>query len=301
MKTIIVHGGTGSFKSDKDFDEHRRGVEEAVIHGYSTLEERNSSEEAVIAAVSKMEENPTFNCGRGSVLNYNGQIEMDAAIMDNNLNAGAVSGLKRILHPIMVARAVMEQTDHVLLAGAELEEFVKVLEFPRDDTLVVPHRYQQWKAELERIERGEKTRFGKSISLARKAKEYHSTCGAVAIDDHGRMVAGTSTGGMSMKSFGRVGDTPIIGAGTYADSFGAVSATGHGEKIMKLTLSRMVAFFMEQYPAQKAVDIALDRARYSECECGLIAIDRYGNIGIGYTSKDMSWAFIREDHSPVIF
>ncbi|HCO69854.1 MAG TPA: L-asparaginase, partial [Mesotoga infera] len=166
MKTIIVHGGTGSFKSDKDFDEHRRGVEEAVIHGYSILEERNSSEEAVIAAVSKMEENPTFNCGRGSVLNYNGQIEMDAAIMDNNLNAGAVSGLKRVLHPIEVARAVMEQTDHVLLAGAGLEELVKVLEFPRDDALVVPHRYQQWKAELERIERGEKTRFGKSISLA---------------------------------------------------------------------------------------------------------------------------------------
>ena len=104
-----------------------------------------------------------------------------------------------------------------------------------------------------------------------------------------------------MKSFGRVGDTPIIGAGTYADSFGAVSATGHGEKIMKLTLSRLVAFFMEQYPAQKAVDIALERARYSECECGLIAIDRYGNIGIGHTSKDMSWAIMKDGHPPLIF
>ena len=301
MKAIIVHGGTGSFKSVTDADEHRRGIEEAVRQGFLTLEKINSAEEAVVTAVSVMEEDPTFNCGRGSVLTYRGDIEMDAAIMDNNLNAGAVSGLKRILHPITVARAVMEQTDHVLLAGAELEEFVTVLGFPREDNLIVPKRHLQWKEELEKIVRGEKTRFGKSVKLAKKAEEYHSTCGAVAIDDHGRMAAGTSTGGMMMKSFGRVGDSPIIGAGTYADSFGAVSATGHGEKIMKLTLSRLVAFFMEQYPAQKSVDIALERARYFDCECGLIALDRYGNIGIGHTSKDMSWAFIKDGHAPVIF
>ncbi|MEQ8158963.1 MAG: isoaspartyl peptidase/L-asparaginase [Mesotoga sp.] len=301
MKAIVVHGGAGSFESEEDHRNHKRGISEALEAGFSMLDRRKSSIEGVVAAVKKMEEDPAFNCGKGSVLNLKGEVEMDAAIMDSELNAGAVSGLKRILHPIEVARAVMEQTDNVLLSGQEVEEFIRIMGFPREENLVVPTRQMQWQRNMEKIERGENLRFSRTIALARKTPGYYSTSGAVAIDDNGKMAAATSTGGIVMKTFGRVGDTPVIGAGTYANNFGAVSATGHGEKIIKLTLCRLVAFFMEQYPAQKAVDLALERAKYIDCECGLIAIDRYANIGIGYTTRDMSWAYAREGHKPVTF
>jgi beta-aspartyl-peptidase (threonine type) len=301
LKAILIHGGAGSFKSEEDYRNHRNGLREAIERGYTILLDKNSALEGVIGAIKLMEEDPTFNCGRGSVLTLKGNIEMDAAIMDSYLNAGAVTGIKDVLHPIEVARAVMEQTDHVLLSGEGLEEFVRVMGFQREKDLVVPHRLKQWEENTAKAKSGELKRFGRAAEIAARSGCYYSTVGAVAIDDSGKIVAATSTGGMTMKVFGRIGDSPIFGAGTYADQYGAISATGHGEKIMKLTLCRLVGFYMEKYPAQKAVDLAIEKARYSDCECGLIALDRFGNIGIGYTAKDMSWAYIKEGKEAVVF
>ncbi len=301
MKALLIHGGSGSFNSPEEYSNHRKGVREAVESGFSVLAGKRSALEGVLSAIKLMEENPTFNCGRGSVLTLKGTIEMDAAIMDSDLNAGAVAGLKDVLHPIEVAKSIMEQTDHVLLSGEGLEEFVKIMGFQRDKDLLVPHRLKQWEENTAKSKNGELKRFGRAAEIAARSGCYYSTVGAVAIDDTGKLVAATSTGGMTMKAFGRIGDCPILGAGTYANNYGAISATGHGEKIMKLTLCRLVGFYMERYPAQKAVDLAIEEARCFDCECGLIALDRFGNIGIGYTAKDMSWAYIKEGKEAVVF
>ena len=293
MKAIVLHGGAGKFPDESDLVSHSAGIGIALDNGYKSLTETGNALEAVIAAVKSMEEQPTFNCGRGSVLNVNGEVEMDAAIMCSDLRAGAIANVRDILHPIEAARLVMEKTDHVLLGGDGLEEFVKAMGIPREKDLIVPKRKKQWEDNLEKIKNGEFTDFKKLNSLIDRYRllpkeEYYSTVGAVAIDDNDQIVAATSTGGISMKIFGRIGDTPLIGCGTYADKFGAASATGQGEKIMKLTLCRLAVAYMETMTAQEAIEKALARAREIDCDCGLIGIDFRGTIGKGNTSNNMS-------------
>lgn len=296
MKALILHGGAGTFRDEKEYNGHSLGIRKALNRGKSVLDDTGSSLETVIESIKVMEEDPTFDCGRGSHLDIHGQIGLDASIMDNELNAGGIAGLKDVLHPIEVARLVMEKTDHVLLAGEGLEEFLDLMEVPRCKDLITPEIMERWENELQRLVKGEAEFFPsarKYYELLRKKKQtYYSTVGAVAIDDSGKLVAGTSTGGAWLRMFGRVGDTPLIGSGTYADKFGGVSLTGHGERIIKLSLARMTVHFMKNHPAQEAIDMAIGLAKETDCECGIIGIDRQGSIGVGYTAKDMSWACI---------
>lgn len=299
MRALILHGGAGTFRDEKEYAGHRVGIRKALEKGKEVLGTTDSSLETVIESIKVMEEDPTFDCGRGSHLDIHGQIQMDASIMDNELNAGAATGLRDVLHPIEIAKMVMEKTDHVLLAGAGLEEFLDFMKVSRCDDLITPEIKKRWKDELAKLEKGEAEFFPSTKKyyeiLKKKKQNYYSTVGAVAIDDSGKLVAGTSTGGAWLRMFGRVGDSPIIGSGTYADKYGGVSLTGHGEKIIKLSLARMAVHFMKEHSAQEAINRAIEMAKEIDCECGIIGIDRNGDIGVGYTSKDMSWAYIDKE------
>ena len=187
MKALVLHGGAGTFRDEREFTGHREGIRKALRRGKEVLLDGNSSIDAIIAAIKVMEEDPIFDCGRGSHLDIHGKIHMDASIMDSGLNAGAVAGLKDVLHPIEVARLVMEKTDHVLLAGDGLEEFLDFMKVPRCDELITPELLQRWNDELHKLEKGETEFFpgvAKYYELFKKNKTtYYSTVGAVAMDD----------------------------------------------------------------------------------------------------------------------
>jgi beta-aspartyl-peptidase (threonine type) len=287
---IIVHGGAGRITNKAG---HRRGVSRAARAGHRILCQGGSALDAVIGAVALMEDDPTFNCGTGSVLSIGGRIEMDAAVMLDDLSCGAVAAIERVRNPILVARKVMEETDHVLLVGRGALRFARRMGFRPHDPATEKRRRQREQT-LRQLKFGREGRY-----LPRLAAQMHGeklgTVGAVAMDANGRIAAATSTGGMRLHQDGRVGDTPIIGAGTYADGHGGVSATGHGEKIIKLVLAARTADLMAKMPAQKAVDRAIQLATRGGCECGLIALDHRGNVGFGFNSQVMSYAYMAKN------
>src|SRR5580692_2311366 len=234
MFGIAIHGGAGTLpRAEMSGDaerNYRTGLAEAIDAGYAVLKDGGTSLDAVTVAVVVLEDNPLFNAGRGSVFTLDGRNEMDASIMEGRtLKAGAVCGLTRIRNPVGLARAVMERSEHVMLAGAGAEEFAasQGISFVPKSYFHTPERWQQ----LERIRAGEFGLSGHTIS-------HVGTVGAVALDSFGHLAAATSTGGMTGKRFQRVGDSPIIGAGTYADDRScAVSATGHGEVFIRAAVA----------------------------------------------------------------
>lgn len=249
---IVVHGGCGTV-DESSIPNRLDGVRAAAEAGWAIVRTGGTAIDAVEAAIVILENNPLFNAGTGSTLNRDGRIETDAAIMDGaTLAAGGIAGVTGILNPIRLARRVMDDSAHVLLIGRGAERFALTQGFKRCscEQLLVPYRGQEW-------------------------KEEHGTVGATACDQRGQLAAATSTGGSFNKMSGRVGDAPLIGCGTYANDRVAVSCTGNGEHIIRMTLARLAAFLHEKMDdAQKACDAALQQLTDRlDGEAGLIAID----------------------------
>ena len=296
MYAIIVHGGAGNIRS-KDPERIEIGIKKAVEAGLDVLKKDGRSIDAVEAAVKVLEDDPTFNAGTGAVLTFDGEVEMDAAIAYGpNLDFGAVAGVKNIRHPISLAKKVMEKTDHVLLAGNGANDFAKLMGFePHDPT--TQERKKQWEKYRKQFINGDYKDWPKLRKLFQEHPEFlHGTVGAVAVDSHGETAAATSTGGVFLKFLGRVGDTPIPGAGTYATPNGAASSTGLGEGMMRVLITKVAADFLrmglDAPHAAEAVMNYLDNTVGTEA--GIIMVDRHGEIGFAHNTPDMPYAYFKE-------
>uniref|UniRef100_A0A1B0CWE4 Isoaspartyl peptidase/l-asparaginase n=1 Tax=Lutzomyia longipalpis TaxID=7200 RepID=A0A1B0CWE4_LUTLO len=295
---ILVHGGAGDIPDSRDQGKHD-GVRQAARIGYSVLRETNSALDAVEAAVKSMEVDENFNAGYGSVLTLNETVEMEASIMRGaDLATGCVTLLRDIKHPISLARMVMEKTPHNFLGGEGAMDFareqgVEILSPPGQ--LVTEHAKRALESFKKQQNLGNsqpgKTEIGHEAPVPGEV----GTVGAVAIDTAGRIAVATSTGGITGKYVGRIGDTPLLGCGTFADDrFGGVSTTGHGESIMKFVLAKdiinRIAF--QGVTAQQATEEAVkEMTKVTGGTAGAITIDKDGNIGIYFSSKKMSWAY----------
>jgi len=302
MKNIAlaIHGGAGTILRSQMTPglehEYRNGLENALKAGWSVLTGGGSSVDAVEAAVTSLEDFPLFNAGRGSVFTHEGMQEMDAAIMDGTkLKAGAVTFVRNIKNPVKLARLVMEETDHILLAGEGANQFAvdQGIKTEPDEYFFTEHRWLQLQeARASGVVQLDHTVAGKPIG----------TVGAVACDARGELAAATSTGGMTNKKFGRIGDTPLIGAGTYADDACAVSCTGHGEYFM----IGVTAFDVAARMRYKGLDLsgaaaeAIDHVTALAGEGGLIAVDRNGNVALPFNSEGMYRAWMTADGIPHI-
>lgn len=282
MRKVIVHGGAGTFsQSNHDISEYTEGVETAALAGYEALESGNALD-AVVAAVCSLEDNPLFNAGTGSVLNIEGEVETDAMVMFRGA-MGAVAALQHMKNPIKVARLVMERTDHAFLVGEGAYQFAR--NYFDDFDPVVEERKQKFEELKRKFLQGD-TRWKRNVSLF----QSHGTVGAVASD--GELAAGTSTGGIWLKLKGRVGDSPLIGCGTYAGEQGAISATGIGENIMRSVFAKSVHDLLPQVPLCQALQNALCHSP----ETGAIAIDAAGTIEHAFNTEQMAWASCDEGH-----
>ncbi len=286
---IAVHGGAGTIpQSDMTparEQAYRLGLEDALKRGHAILKEGGSSLDAVEAAVRVLEDCPQFNAGKGSVFNADGQHEMDASIMEGHkLRAGAVAGVNNVRNPVGLARLVMDKSPHVLISGMGAFEFAhqeKVL-LEDDQYFFDQFRYDQWM----------KTKGTDQYQLDHSDGEHKfGTVGAVALDQHGHLAGATSTGGMTNKRFQRIGDSPLIGAGTYAnDSTCAISCTGHGESFIRAVAAYDVSALMEYkgLSLQEAVRVVVhDKLPLLDGDGGLIAIDRNGNIVLDFNCSGM--------------
>ena len=295
MTPIIVHGGAGNITAKVA---HRKGVRRAALAGHALLQEGGSALDAVVRAVVIMEDDPAFNCGTGSALSLDGRTEMDAAVMLDDRNCGAVAAIERVKNPVLIARRVMEQTDHVILVGPKAVRFARQMGFKSYDGVTEQRKRQRWEL-IQKIKSGEKQRyFNKLASFIEE--DHDDTVGAIAMDRRGRIAVAASTGGIVLHLPGRVGDTAVFGTGTYADERGGVLATGHGEGIIKLIWAFRTAEFMERLSAQKAVDQAILLAKKKGCRGGLIAMDRRGQMGFGFNTPAMSYAYV-SDTDVVVF
>ena len=309
---FVIHGGAGVIRRGDLTPEKERAyrakLEEAVLAGYKALQSGKTSLDAVQIAINLLEDSPLFNAGKGAVFTADGKNELDASIMDGKtLNAGAVAGLHHIKNPITLARAVMEKSPHVMMFGDGAELFAKEQKIE-----LVPASYfftqERWdalqeiiKQEKEKQKQGEK----KVSEVNRREEPYNKfgTVGAAALDKDGNLAAGTSTGGMTYKKYGRVGDAPVIGAGTYANnSTCAVSATGWGEYFIRLGVARDITALMEYraMTVQEAVDLEMNKVKNLGGDGGVIAIDKYGNMGISFNTEGMYRAYINNDGKPIV-
>lgn len=297
---LAIHGGAGTILRSQMTPglehEYRNGLENALKAGWSVLTGGGTSVDAVEAAVTSLEDFPLFNAGRGSVFTHEGMQEMDAAIMDGSkLKAGAVTFVRNIKNPVKLARLVMEETDHILLAGEGANQFAvdQGIKTEPDEYFFTEHRWLQLQeARASGVVQLDHTVTGKPIG----------TVGAVACDARGELAAATSTGGMTNKKFGRIGDTPLIGAGTYADDACAVSCTGHGEYFMIGVTAFDVAARMKYKGLELsgAAAEAIDHVTALAGEGGLIAVDRNGNVALPFNSEGMYRAWMTADGIPHI-
>ncbi len=270
------------------------GVRQAATKGFRLLEEGSSAIQAVEAAVIEMEDNPVFNAGRGSTLNLAGDVEADAGIMDGKTRRGAgVALLRHVKNPVSLARVVMEKTDHALIAGSNAEKLGEAFGLPKGD-LKHPERVRQWKQARRELERGALGDFSRNLKLIRsKGPNFlGDTVGALAIDEDGNLAAADSTGGVSLKLPGRIGDSPILGAGLYADNtLGAATATGFGEIAMRLVVSKSACDAMRALTAQQAASQTVKKAtKLAGRGLGIIAIDRKGRYGVAHNTPHLCWA-----------
>jgi len=291
---LAIHGGAGTIErsnmTPEREREYRTGLERALKAGYEILKRGGSSLDATEAAVRALEDDPHFNAGKGSVFTSAGTNEMDAAIMDGKtLAAGAVASLKHIKNPINLARLVMEKSGHVMMDCEGAEAFAK-----ENGLELMDQKYfftqERWDA-LQKIKAAEKSRTsGSGEKLLITGQDRHGTVGSVALDQNGNLAAATSTGGTTNKRPGRVGDSPVIGAGTYANNATcAVSATGDGEYFIRATVARDVSALMEYrgMSLKEAAQTALDNAAKLGGTGGLIAIDHEGNMTLPFNTAGM--------------
>ena len=287
---VIVHGGAWSIP-DKYVDVHVNGVHHAIAKVYPELLNGMPALDAVEAAVRILEEDPTFDAGRGAFLNAVGEIELDAMIMDGaTLNFGALIAVQNILHPISVARRVMEDTEHCILAGTGAQQFARQIGIPEIDP-----RELLTRRELEFYQQIKNDPTFKTKNPFEATPK--GTVGAVALDKGGNLAAATSTGGTPRKLPGRVGDAPLVGAGTYADNrTGAASATGWGESIMKVLLSKTACDLLLNYPAMTAAEKSIEVLKQRVNGWGgIILIDREGNYGFTHNTEKMAFAYVKNE------
>ncbi|XP_068613135.1 isoaspartyl peptidase/L-asparaginase-like [Brachionichthys hirsutus] len=288
---IVVHGGARAVP-DELAKVSVDGVKDAARDGFAVLKRGGSAVDAVEAAVRTMEDNSVFNAGHGAVLNADGEVELDAIIMDGRtLSSGAVSSVENIANPVSLARAVMEKTDHVILTSRGANQFAESIGVSTvpTDSLVTEFERKEW----------EKCKtFVTGVKEEINTQWAHDTVGAVAVDCVGNVACATSTGGIRNKMAGRVGDAPIIGCGGFADNFsGAVSCTGHGESILKVTLARLILFHVEQgksvaESSQLALQYMADRVHGAG---GCIVVSPSGQWTATFTTKRMAWAAVDRD------
>ena len=284
---IAIHGGAGVARgiTPQGAKRYKAGLERALLAGYSLLKEGGSSLDAVTAAVVELEDDPLFNAGRGATYNADERHELDASIMEGaTLRAGAVAAVSRIRNPVLAARAVMEHSPHVLLAGRGAEAFAR----------------QQGLKMVKESYFGTRRRL---IALRKGLLRHHGTVGAAALDAHGNLAAATSTGGYTGKLAGRVGDSPLIGAGNYADNATcAVSGTGLGEAFIRVALAHEVCARMRLRgePLARAAAAALRQIARVGGDGGLVAVDRRGNIAMPFNSEGMFRACIGREGRRIV-
>ena len=297
---LVVHGGAGTIDrsnmTPEREREYRAGLERALTTGYEILKRGGSSLDATEAAVRVLEDDPHFNAGKGAVFTSAGTNELDAAVMDGKtLKAGAVAAIKHIKNPVSLARLTMEKSGHVMMDGEGAEAFAQ----QNGVELLPDQKYfytqERWDA-LQKIKTAEKHRTGhagKAVVIT--DQDRHGTVGAVALDQNGDLAAATSTGGTTNKRPGRVGDTPVIGAGTYANNATcAVSATGDGEYFIRATVAHDVSALME-YRGMSLTETAqtvLGKVAKLGGTGGLIAIDRKGNIALPFNTSGMYRGYV---------
>lgn len=303
---IVVHGGAGTWRLDRS-QVGLDGVKKAAETGFEILKKNGNPVDAVMEAVAVMEDDGAFNAGYGSSLNIEKCVEMEASIMDGKtLQAGATGLLTDVKNPVRLARIIMEKTDHVFIVGKGAEKLAKMFSLERRNPLT--ERRLEYYEEQKRLLKDGKFELRKLKDLVENYPELFKleTVGAVALDKDGNVAAATSTGGFPLKFPGRIGDSPLIGCGTYADNqSGACSATGVGEIAIRLVLAKTVCSLMEiGKTAQEAVEIGIGlvnkRIANNYNHMGLISVDIYGNIGAAHNSPNLCWAYItHEKHKPV--
>ncbi|WP_193165319.1 isoaspartyl peptidase/L-asparaginase family protein [Microbulbifer hainanensis] len=295
---IAIHGGAGTIEKSKMTPEqekaYRAKLREALDKGYAVLERGGSSLDAVVAAITTMESSPLFNAGKGAVYTYDGKHELDASIMDGKTRqAGAVAGVQHIASPISLARLVMEKSPFVMLAGEGAEAFARSQGVPLVDNKLfdTPKRLKQLNEAKEKLKKERKVKDYQAAVDALPTPFKVGTVGAVALDRAGNLAAGTSTGGMTAKRYGRIGDSPVIGAGTFADNDScAVSATGHGEYFIRYNVAADICARVKYQG--KSVAEASDKVINGILAPiggtgGVIVLDRSGNIALTFNTTGM--------------
>lgn len=307
---LVAHGGAGAVGPAAERPERRRGMMAAMQQGAKILRDQGSALEAVIATVVALEDHPMFNAGYGSLLNSEGNVEMDASVMvaepvpsdettqgkrsarnnssdaDYTVSAGAVAAVSRVRNPVVLARAVMEHSPHVLMAGPGAESFARKVgvRIVRPEQMVTERARERWRARMQQAD------AFRAESAARAALG-HGTVGAIAVDRHGAIAAATSTGGVPGKLYGRVGDSALIGAGTFAHALGASSATGQGEAIIMTALCREAVLAMaDGVPQAVAREAIAEMIEATGAEAGIILVDRRGRIGYAHNAASMQVA-----------
>jgi beta-aspartyl-peptidase (threonine type) len=295
IPVIAIHGGAGNLKKLKlapeQEAEYNAVMKQALETGYALLKQGKSSTEAVVAVISILEDCPLFNAGKGAVFNHDGINELDAAIMDGKtLDCGAIAGVRKIKNPIQLAKLVMDSSKYVLLAGAGAEDFAKDngVDFVDPSYFFTELRWNQLQEALE--EKDMKLDHSGLKEEDPDAEKKFGTVGCVALDIYGNLAAGTSTGGLTNKEYGRVGDSPLIGAGTYANNNScAVSCTGKGEDFIKLTIARDIASMVEYQglSLDSAATSAISKVKEFGGRGGCIALNRKGDIAFAFSTTGM--------------
>ncbi len=304
---IVIHGGAGTINrgdmTPEQEAEYRAKLTEALQAGHAVLAEGGESLDAVVAAINVMENSPLFNAGKGAVFTSEGRNEMDAAIMDGSTRmAGAVTGVTRVKNPINLARLVMEESPHVFMAGAGAETFGE-----EHGVEMVPEDYFFTQRRWDSLQRAKAEESGDIAGASggpwNSSTRKFGTVGAVALDQQGNLAAGTSTGGMTNKKWGRIGDAPVIGAGTYAGENCGVSATGHGEYFIRSVVAYDICAISkyEEIPIQDAADaVVMEKLVDFGGEGGVIAMDGQGNVAMPFNSTGMYRGYMGKDGQAVV-
>ncbi|MBM2841032.1 MAG: Peptidase [Bacteroidetes bacterium] len=294
MISLVVHGGAWNIPEEL-LSAHRAGIQHALKTGWTVLSKGGSAVEAVERAIIVMEDDETFDAGTGSFINLAGEVELDASIMNGkNLHAGAVAAVQHIKNPISLARKIMEESEHILLVGMGATRFAREhgIKTCKQDDLITDRELERWR-DIQR-----KGNFATKEAFRRK-KVPVDTVGAVAIDQHGNIASGTSTGGTPNKYPGRVGDSPLIGCGTYADNdIGGVSTSGWGESMIKVVMAKTVIDLMNRNggdPAKATQDGLNILTRKADGYGGIIAVSNEGKIGIAYNTPHMVRGYMKAD------
>ena len=291
--SIIIHGGA---TTETEFiREHMKeieiGLDEAIMPAYELLKKGKSAIDAVELALSNLEDNPYFNCGRGSCINANGHIEMDAVIMDGNeLRSGAVAMIQKAKNPIKVARRIMETTQHIILGGEGAIDFAneQKMEMEHEAYFATVHRYNEYMDRRKKLSEKEKEQL-----------RTHGTTGAVALDTKGNLAAGATTGGTPFNKSGRIGDAASVGSGVYANNLSCgIAGSGNGEYLMRTQVASYISFLVKHmgYSAQQACDYVVHEVNKGiKGDIGVIGLDPQGNIAVSFNCDIMQRAWMAKD------